>query len=106
MNKLEKRNLAKDIIHSLYNSFAEAKNDEFNDMRNILLKAYKKLDSSNIANPSILVERLVKCLYWISFNKKIHLTPEQENLILQLSDIGKNGGFNGIYANFSSRAPF
>lgn len=81
--------MAKNIIHSLYNCFAETKNNDLDNAQKVLLKAYKKLDSSTISGLSLYIERIVKYLYWTTFNNKIHLTLQQEDLIRQLSDIGK-----------------
>ncbi|WP_297630789.1 bacteriocin immunity protein [uncultured Clostridium sp.] len=106
MNKTEKCTMAKDIIHSLYNCFAKAKNNDLDDVQKVLLKAYKELDSSNITGLSLYIERIVKYLYWTAFTKKIHLTSEQENLIIQLNDIVNHGGLNGLYFNFWNKKPF
>lgn len=106
MNKTEKCTMAKDIIHSLYNCFAETKNNDLDDVQKVLLRAYKELDSSNITNLSFYIERLVKYLYWFAFTNKIHLTPEQEGLITQLNDIANHGGLSGLYFNFWNKKPF
>lgn len=106
MNKKEKCIIARDIIHSLYNSFAETKNDKLYNLKEVLLKAYKELNAFNISGLSLYIERIVKYIYWTAFTKKIHLTSEQEDLIIQLNDIGNRGGLNGLYFNFWNKKPF
>ena len=96
----------KDTIHSLYNSISKSQKSGFEDIKEVLLKVYKKLDISNDENVP-LINRLVNYIYFTAYTEKLHFSPSEEEMIRNLSDVGKTAGLNGVYrSNYGDKSQF
>ncbi len=83
---------SKQVVHELYNSLDQS---DMEDIKEVLLKVYKKLEDSKENVP--LINRLVNFIYFTAFNQKLHFNEEQESMIRKLSEIGQTAGLNGVY---------
>lgn len=99
-------NNSKDLVHSLYNSIAESKKNNFDDIKEVLLKVYVKLDLSDEENVP-LINRLVNYIYFTTYTGKLHFSPNEENIIKKLAGIGKCAGLNGVYrSDYGDKSQF
>lgn len=85
---------AKKLVHELYNDLAKDDRDDTQEIRQVLMKVYGKLDEKD---PVPLVDRFVKYLYFTTLTNKISLSTTQDALVQQLAAIGKTAGLNGVY---------
>jgi precorrin-3B methylase len=83
----------KDLIHSLYNSISQTHKNNFEDIKEVLLKVYAKLDEQDKTNIG-LVSRLVNYIWFTAYTEKLHLSSEEENIVIELSAICKHAGMN------------
>lgn len=75
------------------------------DITDVLLQVYKKIDSEKY--PEILINKLVKYIYIVGFDNKIHFLGNDEKLLIELGDISKKAGINSKYkANFTDKSQF
>lgn len=93
---------SKQIVHDLYNDLDQS---DMKDIKEVLLEVYKKLEDNKENVP--LINRLVNFIYFTAFNKKLHFSEEQENMVRQLSAIGQRAGLNGVYrSNYGEKTQF
>lgn len=89
---------AKQIVHELYNDISISKDPKYSDILEVLQKVYLKLEKQKYElDPSPLINRLVNYLYFTAYTNKIRFTEYQEELIRNLSEIGRTAGINGLY---------
>ncbi|HAQ0858142.1 TPA: bacteriocin immunity protein [Enterococcus faecium] len=92
---------AKQIVHELYNDISISKDPKYSDILLKLEKQKYELD------PSPLINRLVNYLYFTAYTNKIRFTEYQEELIRNLSEIGRTAGINGLYrADYGDKSQF
>lgn len=99
-------NLAQKNIDELYNSLMKRteKTTDLQNVTDVLLKVYETLPESK--NPESLLSKLVNYIYIVGFNV-LHLTKEEESLLISLGDMSKRSGLNGRYsANFTDKSEF
>ena len=97
---------SKEIVHSLYNSISDSKKLGFEDIKEVLLKVYLKLDVNEDNNISI-INRLVNYLYFTGYTNKLTFSSEENKLINQLAKIGKYAGLNGVYrSDYGDKSQF
>lgn len=68
MKNIELMNRSKDLVHSLYNSLSKSKTNKFDDIKEVLLKVYTKLDLYDKKNIP-LINRLVNYIYFTAYTK-------------------------------------
>ena len=101
MENVKLMNKSKDLVHSLYNSLSKSKENNFDD-----IKVYTKLDLCDEKNIP-LINRLVNYIYFTAYTKKLAFSSNEENIIRELSDIGKYAGLNGVYrSNYGDKSQF
>ncbi|BDP90294.1 hypothetical protein EfmGK923_04670 [Enterococcus faecium] len=89
---------AKQIVHELYNDISISKDPKYSDILEVLQKVYLKLEKQKYElDPGPLINRLVNYLYFTAYTNKIRFTEYQEELIRNLSEIGRTAGINGLY---------
>ena len=99
-------NRSKDLVHSLYNSISQSKKNNFDDIKEVLLKVYVKLDLSDEKNIP-LINRLVNYIYFTAYTEKLHFSSNEEKIIKELSEIGKHAGLNGVYrSDYGDKSQF
>lgn len=78
------------------------------DILEVLQKVYLKLEKQKYElDPSPLINRLVNYLYFTAYTNKIRFTEYQEELIRNLSEIGRTAGINGLYrADYGDKSQF
>lgn len=81
------------IVHDLYNDLAD--NNDLAELKEVLMKVYKKLDT--LKDDAPLINRLVNFIYYKGYTEHWKLTVKQEDLIQQLAQIGSKAGLNGAY---------
>lgn len=106
MEGVELINRSKELVHSLYNSISESKKNNFDDIKEVLLKVYVKLDLSDEKNTP-LINRLVNYIYFTAYTEKLHFSSNEEKIIKELSEIGKYAGLNGVYrSDYGDKSQF
>ncbi|WP_429951298.1 bacteriocin immunity protein [Enterococcus sp. AZ101] len=85
----------KQLITDLYNSFKDHQENNYAELKEVLLKVYKKLDVS--INEEALIARLTNFIYFKTLTEKWKFNPEQNQIISELSDIAKSAGVNNNY---------
>lgn len=106
MENVKLMNKSKDLVHSLYNSLSKSKENNFDDIKEVLLKVYTKLDLYDEKNIP-LINRLVNYIYFTAYTKKLTFSPNEENIIRELSEIGKYAGLNGVYrSDYGDKSQF
>lgn len=96
---------SKKIVHNLYNDISKNKQADMDEVKEVLLKVYKKLD--RVDDDAPIINRFVNFLYFKSFTEHLHFTRNQNKLINQLSYIGRKAGLNGAYrTNYGSKSQF
>lgn len=99
-------NNSKYFVHSLYNSLSNYSKSDFEDIKEVLLKVYVKLDLSDEKNIP-LINRLVNYIYFTAYTKQLYFSPNEENIIKELSKIGKYAGLNGVYrSDYGDKSQF
>lgn len=88
-------NNSKELVHKLYNSLAQSNLADVEDLKEVLLKIYPKLDSNK--ENSILINRLTNFIYFRALTDKIKFNVEQQEFINQLNNIGGKAGVNNAY---------
>lgn len=86
------KNESKRLVHDLYNSLDQP---NMEDMKEVLLKVYTKLEESKENVP--LINRLVNFIYFTGYHQNLSFSKEQESMIRKLSKIGQTAGVNGVY---------
>ena len=86
---------SKQLIHDLYNSIAKSDIENSDDINEVLLKVYSKLDTSK--ENEILINRLLNYIYFTALTEKISFNEEQTDIINQLNKIGGNVGVTNAY---------
>ncbi|AUI16609.1 bacteriocin immunity protein [Enterococcus faecium] len=78
------------------------------DILEVLQKVYLKLEKQKYElDPGPLINRLVNYLYFTAYTNKIRFTEYQEELIRNLSEIGRTAGINGLYrADYGDKSQF
>lgn len=99
-------NESKQLVHDLYNNLVQSSTGkEMEDIKEVLLKVYKRLNDSK-ENPP-LINRLINFIYFKAITEKLTFSEEQDELIRQLSSIGQRAGLNGSYrANYGDKSQF
>ncbi|ELC8443929.1 bacteriocin immunity protein [Clostridium perfringens] len=106
MENFELINISKDLVHSLYNSISHSQKNDFDDIKEVLLKVYEKLDLYDEKNIP-LINRLVNYIYFTAYTKKLHFSSNEENIMKELSEIGKYAGLNGVYrSDYGDKSQF
>ncbi|WP_234122361.1 bacteriocin immunity protein [Clostridium hydrogenum] len=99
-------NRSKDLVHALYNSISQSEKANFDDIKEVLLKVYVKLDVSDEKNIP-LVNKLVNYINFTAFTEKLHFSSDEENIMKELSEIGKYAGLNGAYrSDYGDKSQF
>lgn len=88
--------LTKQYIHDLYNELMQQsnKNSALLDITDVLVQVYSKIDQAK--NKEALLNRMVNYIYIVGFSN-INLSKKAENDLIELGDIAKRAGWNGIY---------
>lgn len=94
MEKIANRD-SKTIIHELYNELIQEKTKNCQDILEVLLHVYARLEHQ-LDNPS-LVNRLSKFLNFNAFTNKVRFTSKQVRLVDELDQIAKLSGQSGAY---------
>lgn len=81
------------IVHDFYNDLADK--SEFNELKEVLMKVSQKLD--NIKDDAPLINRLVNFIYYKGYLEHWNFTPQQEEYVQELAQIGSKAGLNGAY---------
>ncbi|HEN2017433.1 TPA: bacteriocin immunity protein [Enterococcus faecium] len=99
---------AKQIVHELYNDISISEDPKYSDILEVLQKVYLKLEKQKYElDPGPLINRLVNYLYFTAYTNKIRFTEYQEELIRNLSEIGRTAGINGLYrADYGDKSQF
>lgn len=96
---------SKELVHKLYNDISENNKNEMAEVKEVLLKVYKKLDK--VKDDAPIINRLVNYLYFKAFTEHLKFTKSQNDLISKLSQIGGKAGINGSYrSNYISKSQF
>lgn len=96
---------SKEVVHELYNDISENCDSSMDDVKEVLLKVYKKLDRVDDDVP--VINRLVNFLYFKGFTEGLKFTKNQDKLITELSHIGRKAGLNGSYrADYTAKSQF
>lgn len=100
------KNESKKFVHDLYNNLVQSNaGEEMEDIKEVLLKVYKRLDDSK-ENPP-LINRLINFIHFKAFTEKLTFNEKQNELIRQLSGIGQKAGLNGSYrADYGDKSQF
>ena len=78
----------------------------FEDIKEVLLKVYVKLDTNEDKNIPI-INRLVNYLYFTGYTNNLTFSSEENELIKQLAEIGKYAGLNGVYrSDYGDKSQF
>lgn len=110
MSKIKDAQLAAQTQHDieLLTPLLAARPDQTPEMRDILDvlgQVHKKI--TKVKNPPALVNRLVNYIRIRSSAGKLHYPKNQEALLIDLSVIGQQAGWNGLYrADFSDKSQF
>lgn len=97
---------SKEIIHSLYNNISDSKKVGFEDIKEVLLKVYLKLDI-NEDNNIPQINRLLNYLYFTSYTNNLTFSAKENELIKKLSEIGRYAGLNGVYrSDYGDKSQF
>lgn len=88
--------LTKQCIKDLYNELMQQtdKNSTVLDITDVLVQVYSKLDRTK--NPEALLNRMVNYVYIAGFSK-INLSKQAESNLIELGDLAKRAGWNGVY---------
>ncbi|NGT49771.1 bacteriocin immunity protein [Clostridium perfringens] len=106
MKNIELMNSSKYLVHSLYNSLSKLKTNNFDDIKEVLLKVYNKLDLYDEKNIP-LINILVNYIYFTAYTQKLTFSSNEENIIRELSEIGKYAGLNGVYrSDYGDKSQF
>ena len=106
MENVKLMNKSKDLVHSLYTSLSQSKENNFDDIKEVLLKVYTKLDLCDEKNIP-LINRLVNYIYFPAYTQKLTFSSNEENIIRELSEIGKYAGLNGVYrSDYGDKSQF
>ncbi|RDX01553.1 immunity protein [Listeria kieliensis] len=96
---------SKEIVHELYNDISKNSETDMEEVKEVLLKVYNKLD--RVKDDAPLINRLANFLYFKAFTEKLKFTRNQEELINKLAQIGGRAGLNGAYrSDYSSKGQF
>lgn len=96
MKNIESVNKSKGLVHKLYNNLSKCNTNNFDDIKEVLLKVYTKLDVCDNKNIP-LINRLVNYIYFTSYTKKLTFSANEEDIIKELANIGKYAGLNCVY---------
>ncbi|MFV7896222.1 bacteriocin immunity protein [Enterococcus faecium] len=90
------------------NDISISKDPKYSDILEVLQKVYLKLEKQKYElDPGPLINRLVNYLYFTAYTNKIRFTEYQEELIRNLSEIGRTAGINGLYrADYGDKSQF
>lgn len=88
-------NKTKQLITDLYNSFKNTQGNNYSELKEVLLKVYKKIDTS--INEEALIARLINFIYFKAITEKWEFNSEQNQIINKLSYIAKSAGVNNNY---------
>lgn len=95
----------KETVHQLYNSISENSGVELDEIKEVLLKTYVKLDKTK--DCTALINRLVNFIYFKGYPGNLKFTDSQIALINELTQIGKKAGINGIYrGDYTDKSQF
>lgn len=97
---------AKELVHELYNTISNSSNStNLDDIQEVLLKTYKKLDK--VKDDAPLIDRLVKYIYFKAATEPLHFSDEQSKLISELALIGGKAGLNAAYrSDYGDKSQF
>ncbi|ALS01776.1 hypothetical protein ATZ33_10435 [Enterococcus silesiacus] len=93
MNKESKK-----LVHELYNSLGNEQGESYLELKEVLLKVYKKLDKD--VNEDFLMSRLVNYIYFKNLTEKLTFTEEQNQVINKMNSIAKTSGVNNNYRGY------
>ncbi|WP_430602306.1 hypothetical protein IGJ02_002630 [Enterococcus sp. DIV0724b] len=89
---------AKKLVHELYNTIGDKQGKSYLELKEVLLKVYKKLDKET--NDDFLISRLINYIYFKNLTEKITFTEKQNQLIMEMSQIAKTSGVNNNYRGY------
>ncbi|APU72447.1 hypothetical protein IV63_GL001261 [Companilactobacillus crustorum] len=82
----------------------ESKSASMLNITDVLAQVYKKIDKAK--NPEALINRMVNYIYIEGFSR-MHLSKNEENDLIELGNISKRAGFNGVYrGNTTDKSQF
>lgn len=88
-------NKSKELVHDLYNDLAKNNTYGTEDIKEVLIKVYKRLDDDIENIP--LINRLANYITFTAFTNKIKFSKSQDETIRKLREIGQFAGLNGVY---------
>ena len=100
--------LSEEILDHETDFISQRENDKhqkniINKWKNILKLEKQKYE----LYPSPFINRLVNYLYFTAYTNNIRFTEYQEELIRNLSEIGRTAGINGLYrADYGDKSQF
>ncbi|NYC96066.1 hypothetical protein DFN09_004077 [Clostridium acetobutylicum] len=54
-----------------------------------------------------MINRLIKYIYFTAYTERLHFSSNEENIIKELSEIGKYAGLNGVYrSDYGDKSQF
>ena len=100
-------NTTKETIHLLYNSLSKSNDIKLDDIKEVLLKVYMKVDPINDKKNESKINKLVNYIYFIGYTEKIHFSKYEEELIRNLNEVGKRAGLTGAYrSDYGDKSQF
>ncbi|MBG7727548.1 bacteriocin immunity protein [Enterococcus faecium] len=108
-NSILQKGLPFFYLHKIfYTLISISKDPKYSDILEVLQKVYLKLEKQKYElDPGPLINRLVNYLYFTAYTNKIRFTEYQEELIRNLSEIGRTAGINGLYrADYGDKSQF
>lgn len=86
---------AKELVHQLYNDLDDNSGQDMKEVKEVLLKVYKKLDRVKDEEP--LINRLALFISFSAHANHLTFSSNQQRLITQLNEIGLRAKWNGGY---------
>ncbi|EOI01759.1 hypothetical protein UAY_01167 [Enterococcus moraviensis ATCC BAA-383] len=89
---------SKQLVHALYNSLGSNHEENYVELKEVLMKVYKKLDKP--INDDLVMSRLVNYIYFKNLTQKLKFTEEQNQIITKMNEIAKTAGVNNAYKGY------
>lgn len=86
---------SKTIVHELYNEISTENHRDMEELKEVLLKVYNKLD--RVSDDVPLINRLTNYIFFKGLTNHLFFSKKENELIRELSEIGGKAGLNGSY---------